>query len=137
MGWLGGLGLDNQFAPLTCPTFPQHVKNQKYISWRQRMLNHCPTPPSSILVRTAGYFTLDDMCSTLQILQLNVRKQSMVQQSLMNDEKLRDFGVLAITEPHVRKQGDTLVIVPTGHPNWTRMIPTEQEEGRWAVRSML
>jgi hypothetical protein len=61
----------------------------------------------------------------------------MVQQSLMNDEKLRDFGVLAITEPHVRKQGDTLIIVPMGHSNWTRMIPTVQEEGLWAVRSML
>jgi hypothetical protein len=61
----------------------------------------------------------------------------MVQQSLMNDEELRDFGVLAITEPHVWKQEDTLVIAPIGYPNWTRMIPTVQEEGRWAVRSML
>jgi hypothetical protein len=24
-----------------------------------------------------------------------------------------------------------------GHSNWTRMIPTVQREGRWAVRSML
>jgi hypothetical protein len=55
----------------------------------------------------------------------------------MNDEKLRDFGVLAITELHVWKQGDTLVIVPMGHSNWTRMTPPVQEEGRWAVRSML
>lgn len=61
----------------------------------------------------------------------------MVQQSLMNDEELRDFGVLAITEPHIWKQGDTLVIVPMEHSNWTKMIPTVQEEGRWAVRSML
>jgi hypothetical protein len=61
----------------------------------------------------------------------------MVQQSLMNDEQLRDFGVLAITEPHVWKQGDTLITVPAGHSNWTRMIPTVQEEAGWAVRSML
>ena len=55
----------------------------------------------------------------------------------MNDERPRDFGVLAITEPHVWKQGATLITVPTGHSNWTRMIPTAQDEGRWAVRSML
>jgi hypothetical protein len=78
----------------------------------------------SHLVGTAGHSTPGDMSSTLQILQLNVRKQSMVQQSLMNDEGLRDFGILAITEPHVWKQGDTLIIAPIGHPNWTRMIPT-------------
>lgn len=77
------------------------------------------------------------MSSTLQILQLNVRKQSMVQQSLMNDSQLRNFGVLAITEPHVWKEGNTLITVPTGHGNWTKMIPTMQEEGQWAVRSML
>jgi endonuclease/exonuclease/phosphatase family metal-dependent hydrolase len=85
---------------------------------------------TSHITETAGHSTLGDMSSILQILQLNVRKQSMVQQSLMNDEKLRDFGVLAITEPHVWKQGDTLVIVPMGHSNWTRMTPTVQEEGR-------
>ena len=85
---------------------------------------------TSHLVGTAGHSTLSDMSSTLQILQLNVRKQSMVQQSLMNDKQLRDFGVLAITEPHIWKQGATLVIVPTGHANWTRMILTVQEEGR-------
>jgi hypothetical protein len=37
---------------------------------------------------------------TLQILQLNVRKMDIVQQSLLNDESLKDFSVLAISEPH-------------------------------------
>ena len=55
----------------------------------------------------------------------------------MNDEQLRDYGVLAITEPYVWKQGHTLNTVPTRHANWTKMIPTVQEESRWAVRSML
>ena len=92
---------------------------------------------TSHLAGTAGYSTPSDMSSTFRMLQLNVRKQSMVQQSLMNDEALQDFGVLAITEPHIWKRGDALITVPTAHSNWTRMIPTVQEEGRWAVRSML
>ena len=77
------------------------------------------------------------MNRTLQILQLNVRKQREVQQSLLNDESLRDFGVLAVTEPYVWKQADTLVTVPMGHSNWTRIMPNVHEDGRWAVRSML
>ena len=87
--------------------------------------------------RIVGHSTLCVMSSTLQILQLNIRKQRMVQESLMNDEQLRDYGVLAITEPYVWKQGHTLTTVPTRHANWTKMIPTVQEESRWAVRSML
>ena len=42
----------------------------------------------------------DVMDKTLQILQLNVRKMDMVQQSLLNDESLKDFSVLAISEPY-------------------------------------
>ena len=77
------------------------------------------------------------MSVTLNILQLNVRKQSMVQQSLLNDKELQHFSVLAISEPHVWKQDETLVTVPTGHVNWTKMVPTTQHKGRWPVRSML
>lgn len=77
------------------------------------------------------------MSDTLKILQLNVRKQGMVQQSLLNDEAIKNFGVLLVTEPHVWKLDDKLIIVPMGHTNWTKMIPTAQHEGRWAVRSML
>jgi hypothetical protein len=42
----------------------------------------------------------NSMDRTLQILQLNVRKMDMVQQSLLNDESLKDFSVLAISEPY-------------------------------------
>src|SRR5436305_10574402 len=73
----------------------------------------------------------------LQVLQLNVLKQSMIQQSLMNDEKLKDFGVLAISEPYIERNNSMLVTVPMEHSNWTKMIPTVQHGGRWAVRSML
>jgi hypothetical protein len=77
------------------------------------------------------------MSRTLRILQLNVRKQQTVQHSLMNDAQLRDFGVVAISEPYVRTIDNTIVTVPLGHANWTRMVPTEQRQGRWAFRSML
>jgi hypothetical protein len=55
----------------------------------------------------------------------------------MNDAQLRDFGVLAISEPYVRTIDNTAVTVPTGHANWTKMVPSEQRQGRWAFRSML
>jgi hypothetical protein len=42
----------------------------------------------------------NDMDRTLQILQLNVKKMDMVQQSLLNDESLKDFSALVISEPH-------------------------------------
>jgi len=37
----------------------------------------------------------------------------MVQQSVMNDERLQNFEVLAIPEPYVRRNDDTLTT------NWT------------------
>jgi hypothetical protein len=55
----------------------------------------------------------------------------------MNDAQLRDFGVLVISEPYVRTIDNTAVIVPTGHVNWTKIVLSEQRQGRWAFRSML
>lgn len=77
------------------------------------------------------------MDKTLRILQLNVGKQDVVQHSLLNDEAIKDFGFLAILEPHSWKDGDTLIVAPMGHYNWTKFTPTVQHTGRWAIRSML
>jgi hypothetical protein len=77
------------------------------------------------------------MHKTFQILQLNVRKQREVQHSLMSDEQLKDYGVLAVSEPYARIIDGNLVTVPMGHPNWTKLIPTVQSGERWAFRSML
>ena len=76
---------------------------------------------------------------TLQILQLNVRKMDMVQQSLLNDKSLKDFSVLVILEPYLwrDKESNTIVITPMRHHNWTKMIPTTHYDSRWAIRSML
>jgi hypothetical protein len=73
----------------------------------------------------------------LRILQLNVHKRDTVQLSLMNDKEIRDFGVVAISEPYARIMENTVVTSPMGHHNWTRMIPTERREARWPIRSML
>lgn len=55
----------------------------------------------------------------------------------MNDAELRDFGVLAISEPYARTIDNTVVTVPLGHANWTKMVPSEHHQGRWAFWSML
>ena len=55
----------------------------------------------------------------------------------MSDEQLKDYGVLAISEPYARIIDGTLVTVPMGHPNWTKIVPTVQRGERWAFRSML
>ena len=52
------------------------------------------------LVETAGSYIHVLMSRTFQILQLNVGKQEMVQLSLLNDDSLKDFSVLAISEPY-------------------------------------
>src|SRR5690349_17089782 len=132
--------LDTRRSPVRRPKYVPNVPRKATIigtASKKCLGAYRAADHTSHLVGIAGHSTPSDMSRTLQILQLNVRKQSMVQQSLVNDEQLRDFGVLAITEPHVWKQGDTLAIVPMGHSNWTRLIPTVQEAGRWAVRSML
>jgi endonuclease/exonuclease/phosphatase family metal-dependent hydrolase len=86
---------------------------------------------------TAEHDTVLGMHKTFQILQLNVRKQREVQHSLMNDEQLKNCGVLAISEPYARIIDGTLVTVPMGHLNWIKMVPTVQRGERWAFRSML
>lgn len=77
------------------------------------------------------------MHSTFQILQLNVGKRREVQQSLLNDETLRGYGVLAISEPYARMRDDTVVTVPAWHSNWTKLTPTMTRDAAWPIRSML
>jgi hypothetical protein len=74
---------------------------------------------------------------TLQILQLNVRKRREVQQSLLNNEGLKDYTVLAISEPYTRTIDGSVVTVPIGHYNWTKLIPTTKREALWPIRSIL
>jgi hypothetical protein len=90
--------------------------------------------------RTAGIVgssTLPRMRNEFSTFQLNVRKQEMVQQSIMNDAQLKDFSMLMISEPYARGSEGQVRTAPQGHGNWTRMIPTIQREGRWPIRSMM
>jgi Reverse transcriptase (RNA-dependent DNA polymerase)/Endonuclease-reverse transcriptase len=77
------------------------------------------------------------MNKTLQILQLNVHKQKETHQSVMNDETLKDFAVLAIQEPYARNIDNSLVTAPNGHHNWRKLMPTETRDGTWPIRSLL
>lgn len=77
------------------------------------------------------------MLETFRILQLNVRKRDVVQQSVMNDADLKYFAVLAVSEPHARCIDGSVVTSPMGHSNWTKMIPTCIHDASWPVRSML
>jgi hypothetical protein len=77
------------------------------------------------------------MQDNFRMLQLNVRKQKSVQQSVMNDEQLKEFGILVISEPYARNIEGTVVTSPQEHCNWTRMILLAQREGMWLIRSMM
>ncbi|KAJ5292091.1 hypothetical protein N7478_001342 [Penicillium angulare] len=77
------------------------------------------------------------MNKTIRIIQLNVRKQGAVHESLMNDEQTKDAVALAIQEPQARRIQGRLLTTPMGHHKWTKMVPSTWREGRWAIRSML
>lgn len=77
------------------------------------------------------------MNKTLKIIQLNVRKQGTVHESLMNDKDTQDAVALAIQETQAKKIQDRLLTTPIGHHQWIKMVPSTWREGRWAIRSML
>lgn len=54
-----------------------------------------------------------------KILQANLRKSRYAHPNLMNDDNLRDFPFMMITEPNFMKNdhGDT-IISPTSHALW-------------------
>ncbi|KJZ69825.1 hypothetical protein HIM_10778 [Hirsutella minnesotensis 3608] len=107
-------------------------------SVRRQNRNACPAAGrTSRSVETVGCGTHAAMSKTLSILQLNVRKREPVQQSLMNDDALKDYGVLAVAEPYAKLVEDKVVTSPMWHRNWTKMIPTQRHDALWPIRSML
>jgi exonuclease III len=77
------------------------------------------------------------MNKTFQMIQLNVRKQGAVHDSLMYDEEIQKATVLAIQEPQARRVQGQLLTTPMAHHRWTKVVPSTWREGRWAIRSML
>jgi ribonuclease HI/exonuclease III len=71
------------------------------------------------------------------MIQLNVRKQGEVHDSLINDEDIQDATVLAIQEPQAHRIKGRLLTTPMAHHKWTKIVPSCFREGRWPVRSML
>ena len=61
----------------------------------------------------------------------------MVQQSLLNDTGLKDFGALAITEPYAWKSKKGLIITPLSHTKWDKIIPPIQHNRYWIIRNMI
>lgn len=77
------------------------------------------------------------MLGSLQVLQMNIRKQQMTQQSVLNDDQLQNYSVLAIQEPNVWRQNQDEIRLPAQHPAWCQVIPTTLSQENWAIRSML
>ena len=74
-----------------------------------------------------------------QILQINAQKKAEVMHSVINDESLRDFGALLLSEPHVRRDEEGKIrLTPAAHHNWFKIEPTSvSTEGSWVYRSMI
>ena len=80
--------------------------------------------------RTAENSTPPVMSRTFRVLQLNVRKQGEVHESLMNDMDTQDATVVAIQEPQARKVHGRLLTTPMNHHKWIKLVPPVQREGR-------
>jgi hypothetical protein len=55
------------------------------------------------------------MSRSMNILQMNVQKQLSVQQSMMNDESLKDYTALVVSEPYALEVDGKLTTSPMGH----------------------
>ena len=76
------------------------------------------------------------MSKRLHILQANLKKMPETQMSLLNDEGLKDCGLLLISEPYCCRIDGKPVVVPQTHHYWTAILPSQQRETRWPFRSM-
>ena len=98
-------------------------------STRESTSASCAVVRTNRPAATVVFFTRRRMHRTLKIFQLNVQKQRAVQQSVMNDEELQDYAVLALSEPYVFCKQDKILNVPHSHSHWTKVLPTCRHDG--------
>ena len=80
------------------------------------------------------------MIGHLHVLHLNVGKRKEVQQSLLNNETLKDFDALATVEPYIYKHPYTGRPTVTPQASWQMFTPSiERSDGmpRHAFRSLI
>lgn len=77
------------------------------------------------------------MSKELKILQANLHKSLDAQLSLFNDEALKDFSLLLLSEPHCFRVEGKPVVSPVSHPYWTPYRPATEHNGSCAFRSMI
>jgi hypothetical protein len=80
------------------------------------------------------------MTGHLRVLHLNVGKRKQVQQSLLNDETLRDFDALATVEPYIYRHPHTGKPTVTLHAGWQMFTPSIERTDsmpRHAFRSLI
>jgi hypothetical protein len=80
------------------------------------------------------------MIGHLSILHLNLGKRKQVQQSLLNDETLKDFDALATVEPYIYRHPHTNKPTVTPHASWQLFTPSRERmdsQPRHAFRSLI
>jgi hypothetical protein len=80
------------------------------------------------------------MSGHLRILHLNVGKRKQVQQSLLNDETLKDFDALAIVELYIYRHLQTGKPTVTPYASWQMFTPSVERTNRMprhAFRSLI
>ncbi|KAM3550091.1 hypothetical protein ARSEF4850_008517, partial [Beauveria asiatica] len=119
----------------------QCAKSQKGITteavWKSSPNVRSAMVPMKHLAEAAEDSSHPTMNKQFQIVQLNVKKQGSIHDSLMNDDDLRNTAVILIQEPQARNIAGRLLTTPMAHNGWTKMTPSVWSEGRWAIRSML
>lgn len=73
------------------------------------------------------------------MLQANLGKRPMAQHSLLNDEGLKDYGLLMVSEPACFLNNDGKVVTPPSHHrHWTQFPPTRvATDSRYPIRSLI
>lgn len=79
------------------------------------------------------------MPNELKFLQANLRKCPPAQQSLLNNESIKEFGAILVSEPHCPRIDGKIVVSPIHHRFWEPFYPSvyQGEERRWAFRLMI